>query len=243
MIRPLIVAITVVILVGSGLLAWYGYSESHHKEAITLSLIEMPIIGGKTVTKERFTCCPYGHEELKDVPVRYGLPAWTPEREGQAANQEFWPGGCVVMGEKTKVVCANCRYAYDANLEYWEKRSENILGFERPLSQAIAEFPTPKIGQLKSRLNYYQRIDKDGTCSESVIYWTDLDADAVRSQVINYVKQNKAVPVEAKNRFTDRDTTTIKCPNAEGRFEIEIAYHGSSKQTFVHAKLSGVNLE
>lgn len=220
MIRPLIVVVSLVVVVGGGFLAWHGYLESHREEFITMSL------GGKTVTKDSFTHCPNGHKELKDVPVLYGLLAWTPELHEQAANLEFWPGGCIGMGEKTKVICTKCRYSYDANLAYWEKQGTHPSDFERPLSKLIAAFPIDQAA-------YYQGIRDGAFYSESLCYWSSEETGQIEARILQYLKQERLNPSVTKSSFQDRRTLTIKCKSNDRWIVVDITYHGHMKQTYI----------
>jgi hypothetical protein len=114
--------------------------------------------------------CPFGHANLKDVPIIYGTLVPDPETERQFRNLEACYGGCVVSEEspRRKVVCPDCGYRFEADERLWSKSTDDRATFSRSLSGLVAGLPAPD-GAVK---RYDQSVTTDGrVVYEKVSYY------------------------------------------------------------------------
>ena len=167
----------------------------------------------QAVTSDQLGQCPFGHRELKDVPITYGYVAWTPEMKRQTEELEVWLGGCALEPEKIKVVCANCWHAYDWCLSNWEKHTTNPGEFELPLSDVLTGFPTPTAKGLKKSIWFSQTIKDGKFYTEILHYWTDEDIEQTRTKLVQYlVEQNLKPEFSEKSDKGGRQLTFICRP-------------------------------
>ncbi len=235
MLRKTVLGILRILALSFSAVIWFAGCEAD-VESFQDTLLPLDEI--KSVTSRDLGHCPFEHDQLKDVPVSYGLLYWTPELHQKADNLEFWPGGCIVRNEKSKVVCTECRYAYDSFFKYWEKQAETASDFERPLSKLIAAFPIPLADQLKSSIGYYQRIKDRAFYSESLIYWSSEDTEKIATRILQYLRQEHLNPSVTKSNFQDRRLNTIKCKSNDMWVFVDIIFHGDMKRTVVHVDVS-----
>jgi len=183
--------------------------------------------------------CPDGHQALKDVRIIAGLLWMTPELVKKIENLEVWPAGCSALGNyKTKVVCTQCRFAYDPLFQHWERRSEDPNDFHRPLSPFIRNFPRGARDGKASLANYYQQIRDDHVERESLIYWTRDEYSLIKQQVLGYLNTSRLI-------LNSKDTADARYPQAitfdgvlgNQYVYIELRRHGEMNQTLVEVEL------
>jgi hypothetical protein len=149
--------------------------------------------------------CPNGHSDLRDTPVLYGLLNMTPELRQQIDRHEVVMGGCVLMpgySPASLLICSHCQYSYNPVIAEWERLSNDVQSFERPLAPILGCFPVPS-PQPPSQLTYRQVI-KDGQLKlESVSFQTSDPLVTVTKRIDRYLNEN-AVIVTSSGSADDR---------------------------------------
>jgi hypothetical protein len=160
--------------------------------------------------------CPFGHNNLREVPVHYGLMASDSSSLLAVDNLEFWPGGCVIgpESEKTITVCATCRFSFQKWSGNWEKYSPSPKTFERQLSPLISEFPILQSASdsVLSRVTYYQTIHNGSVVSEKLVYQSKSDSASVIADLRKFLSDIAAPITTFHVSATDPRKLIIKYP-------------------------------
>ncbi|MHC4248840.1 MAG: hypothetical protein ACYS9X_06905 [Planctomycetota bacterium] len=176
----------------------------------------------RDVTSRRLRKCPFGHKRLKDVPVLYGLIAWTPELRKAEQNLELWPGGCCVLPERNKVVCAECRYAYSTVQECWEKHGTSASEFLLRQPDFISEWPHLGFADLYNGVVFLQGANRGRAVSDMVHYWSSLPLARIDAKVQEYLSNG---PISFR-RSTDTYESRVPLPTGtEHRSDRRYVYY------------------
>jgi hypothetical protein len=202
---------------------------ARHTSVMTLGIASEPRAAD-------FAACPFGHAALRDVPVLNGLLLWTPELRRAADDPEFWPGGCS-GNSSNKVVCANCRYAYDASARLWVRSSESRDGFLRPQASWAADFPIAALPASKAM--YSQSVDGTGDVRcEEVVYWSGEASRNIEEQIVARMP-GMGRPASRETRvYLDREYVELHWHAQPLALDVELMYCGDVGQTCVHARSS-----
>ncbi|MEM7350472.1 MAG: hypothetical protein AAF657_06675 [Acidobacteriota bacterium] len=85
--------------------------------------------------------CPYGHEDVAWVPIRYGL--FSAEETAAETRQAIY-AGCVQLGHSptAALVCQTCGFTYESDAEtpYWLRSSSDFDSFAGRLMAELGDF-------------------------------------------------------------------------------------------------------
>ena len=130
--------------------------------------------------------CPFGHPNLKEIPILYGLPSFAGEKgkelQRKQDNNELALGGCIVDPDspKVEICCATCGYHYSYYGREWDRSSQDPNSFDPPISSSMRAFSPPN---SKGALFNVQIGNKN--CKESLI----LDAQISLEEALRYVSK------------------------------------------------------
>jgi len=110
------------------------------------------------------TECPFGHSELKQVPIQYGMLAWDADLQKRIDNLEVWQGGCILGDEKEKTVCTKCRYYFEPHFGYWSKLANAPRLLQLKPDPFIADWPVGK--KETNGGQFYQHVRGRDVCGE-----------------------------------------------------------------------------
>jgi hypothetical protein len=193
----------------------------------------------KDTTSRELGKCPFGHQQLKDIPISYGLLDWTPELIKKETNLKFWPGGCVVGPEKVKVVCTKCRYAYSAIFKYWERNTNKSIDFVIEQSQFVRNLPFIRDEDSKSRVLYSQSVRNSKVISDAARYWTSTPLSKIDKAIQVYLNQYELDYKRSTETSYNREYIYHKAKDADGNYYlIELMYDGGSKSSHVSMERS-----
>jgi hypothetical protein len=174
--------------------------------------------------------CPFGHDHLREIPIFYGLLLWTPELHRQVDDLEVWPGGCVAMPWRTKVVCPTCRYAYEPGERIWEKSSPDPAAFARPLAPVVLGFPKPPDNQLI----YYQDVGPAGPVKEQVLYWSAEDTATIEARTVRYLQERGIAVRRETHNYPGRRYVNLAGEIDDLALTLQLMYDGGIGKTCVH---------
>jgi hypothetical protein len=154
-----------------------------------------PLVHAADITSADLKQCPDGHTTLKDVPIRYGLPAASTKAEWkeidrQIENLEFILGGCEISEDSPKVrpTCRTCRFAYDSQSNTWSRRSSDVHTFRRPFTELLMSFPLPANPR---KLEYEQGVQSDRVVLEAVVFTASKDQPELKSRIDEWFAAHK----------------------------------------------------
>lgn len=177
--------------------------------------------GGFVTSRPAGQSCPFGHPQVREVPIRYGLLLWTPELEKARDNLGFWPGGCSPLPEQQQLVCAKCRYAFDPYSGSWEKYGAGPSDLERPVSHFIVGLPCQKPGD-DGFVASYQAVRNGRLCEEYVTYRSDRDTSGTLSAVLAHMSEGGMVSDVEWRTGPDGNSVWILSKNVEGSVAIQV---------------------
>ena len=159
-------------------------------------------------TSEDLILCPEGHEDLKDIPVVYGLvaPLWkepddyNEEDHALIAKQErgeVFLGGDALIGDPpdSYAVCQTCDFRFTSDpleegMGTWIKAAKNLEDFQRPMCAEIQDFP--KLEAIPDSEELVQFLSADKTLFlESFRYDSRLRPAKLASRLRQWMEQNE----------------------------------------------------
>jgi len=96
---------------------------------------------GPVATSDPPSKCPEGHQELRDVPIRYGLVSNDEQLKRDLADLKYVLGGCIVGKDspKTATICSKCRFRYQGD-GIWHKSGTDAKLFGMEFSKVLLGF-------------------------------------------------------------------------------------------------------
>ena len=131
------------------------------------------------------TTCPFGHTELKRIPIVYGLLAMDADLQKKIDNLQVWPGGCILGDEKEKLVCKTCRYSFEPHFGYWSHRADNPKLLQIKPDPFIADWPVGKKETVGG--SFYQHVRGKEVCGEEFYCWYKLSELEVEELVRKFL--------------------------------------------------------
>ncbi len=135
-----------IVLLGLLLLCWSGCYRSPDKLDVTVP---------------RF--CPYGHEDMKAIPIRRGVKTTWLTKWQQEHHQFVIDNSCSIhpADPKFSVECITCGFMYYES--EWNRSSKDPDSFTPKISDRLQSF----VRSALTLKHYDQNIDKAGRLSES----------------------------------------------------------------------------
>jgi hypothetical protein len=161
------------------------------------------------------TVCPFGHTEIKKIPIAYGLLAQTDELQKQIDNLEVWPGGCCVGQEKDKFVCEKCRYSFEPFGESWQKSAADPAQLHFKVDPFLIDWPMNDHDGKPGRL--YQKVKDSMVLSEELILWSHSSEKHLDQTIGAYLGKYRFNFARSEARLSNRHVIYYKA-YTEGHF-------------------------
>ncbi len=176
--------------------------------------------------------CPYGHEDVSWVPIRYGLyPAGAGGDLTQAVD-----AGCSVFPDSptATLVCNRCKFVYhqEYTSTFWSRTSENPASFEGRLTTELLSFAETARSQLSLADDpSFDHIVADGeTMSESVNVISSDSIGPILELSRHALRELCAEESSRQKTETAADQrVTFRCESARRHYEIEIRKWGDAQ--------------
>lgn len=97
------------------------------------------------------------------------------------------------------VICTQCWLAHSPLLDRWERASEIVDSFQRPLNPVIRGVPVPPSDRLRSRVVFTQGYAK-ARFTESIAFWC-VESDGVLAALRGYCATNALACSVETNRI------------------------------------------
>ena len=140
--------------------------------------------------------CPYGHSNLKRIPILYGLPMASEELTRKLKNNEIVLGGCCVGPAEEVIECLECGFGIEEGFSpsstLWRRASEDPDSFERKISELLINLKPPGAEQT----SFSQTVDLRDEWSESVYIDCNVPAVELMDYMETWLDENSLGPWE-----------------------------------------------
>jgi len=182
------------------------------------------------------TKCPFGHGELKRVPIIYGMLFRNADLERKIENLEVWPGGCIRGDEKEQLVCPTCRYAFEPHLwngGQWEP-DPKLLRFKP--DPFIAAWPVGE--NLTQNGLFSQRVRGGDVSGEEFFAWYKLSEADTDALVRKHLAQFAFKFARTERNFEGGHCLEYRAFRNPHYYLVGIIINSDPKGIFVHAERS-----
>ncbi len=135
--------------------------------------------------------------------------AITDDRNAASRNLCVWNRSvCAnMLHGPDSVICTHCWHARSERVDKWERASESIAVFQKPLSPAIRYVPVPPADAIRSRVVFTQTYDKM-KFTESLSFWCVND-ESLLTRIRDYCKTARLMFCAATDQKTGKVNVEI----------------------------------
>jgi hypothetical protein len=180
--------------------------------------------------------CPFGHTELKRVPILYGLLAMDADLQKRIDNLEVWPGGCILGEEKEKLVCKKCSYHFEPLFGYWSKQTHEPKLLQLKADPFIADWSVGKNETTGGR--FYQHVRNKAVCGEEFYCWYKLSEAETEALVRKHLARFDFKFEREERNSVGRHYIYYRAFQKPHYYLVEIMNDPGQKEIHVHAARS-----
>ena len=169
--------------------------------------------------------CPYGHDDVAWVPIRYGLYPLDVTRD---VTRAIYAGCTRFSGSPTAtLVCRTCRFTYrsEAGSPYWSRTSEDPDSFEGRLTRELLDLAAAAQArlQLADRPRFVHDVADGETLQESVAFTATEGVDRLSEFARQALRQLCShEPRRSDRQASGLSTIDFECASAWRHYAIEI---------------------